>query len=63
MRYLLFCFENYYPCGGGSDFVSAHEYLDEAIEKSKLNKEETGYELFNVFDVTTLQIVAKGRCE
>lgn len=31
-KYLLFAFEDYYPCGGWEDFQGKFESLDDAIE-------------------------------
>lgn len=52
-RYLLFCFDGYYPVGGWNDFRGSYDTLQEAVEKRS-------FDYYHVIDSTTGTEVASG---
>lgn len=56
-RYLVFCFENYYPSGGWEDFDSSHETF-EAAENRRQEIHGQNYQgRSHIVDLTTGKIV------
>ena len=49
MRYLLFTYDSYYPCGASNDFVDKYDNLDDVHNTFK--KDE--YEFADIFDTST----------
>jgi hypothetical protein len=52
-RYLVFEGYNYYPCGGGDDFASAFDSLEEAKQATDASEEDWAH----VWDNETQKIV------
>jgi hypothetical protein len=53
-RYLLFCFNDYYPSGGFNDFENSFDTIDEAINYFETKKE---YSNCQIVDKDTFEIV------
>ena len=56
-RYLLFTFQNYYPCGGFEDYINSFDTIEEAynywINIPSIDRETN----LQIVDYTTLKIV------
>lgn len=52
-KYMLFCYDQYYPTGGMGDFVASFDSLEDAILKAK----ERGDDYREIYDRDTLQEV------
>jgi hypothetical protein len=50
-RYLLFCFDGYYPSGGWGDFVGTFDTIEEALK----NRDRDHYQ---VVDTETMKVVS-----
>lgn len=57
-RFLVFAYDHYYPCGGWTDFKSAHDSLEEAkVAADNLNAERRQYDLVEIVDLEKLTTV------
>lgn len=57
-RFLLFCYETYYPGGGWNDFKGAFHSVERAVEVAK----QAGNDNWEVVDYEKLSVVASGDC-
>ena len=62
-RYLLFAGDNYYPKGGGEDFIAAFDTIEAALLTHDPKKFEYDGGWANIFDVEDLKIVKYFDCE
>ena len=58
-RYYLFAGDNYYPLGGGSDFIKSYEQLEDAVAFGERIKEKGSMDWWHVFDSQTEEIVRR----
>ena len=52
-KYMLFCYDQYYPTGGMGDFVASFDSLEDAILRAKAR----GDDYREIYDRDTLQEV------
>jgi len=57
-RFLIFTGDDYYPCGGFSDFDSAHDTLNEALTRyAELHLEDSPLTWGHIVDMEELKII------
>lgn len=52
-RYLVFCYDQYYPGGGWSDFQGSFETLEEA----KAFKPSMNFDYKDIVDLETMEVI------
>jgi hypothetical protein len=60
-RFLLFRYDNYYPCGGWSDFARSFDSIAEAVEHDNALQESSSSDYGQIVDTQTDK-VASSRC-
>lgn len=59
--FLLFAYDQYYPGGGWSDFVSAHETEEGAVEAAQADESIMRRDYVEVVSLFTLTVVRRIR--
>ena len=55
-RYMLFCYDQYYPLGAAGDFAGMYDSQNEAEEAGKSDRAN----YFDILDLDTGEFVAQG---
>ncbi len=53
MRYIVFAFDNYYPCGGMADSKGTFHTSTEAFDFARAIRKESSYDYVEVYDTAT----------
>lgn len=62
-KYLLFVFDDYYPCGGFEDYVGLFDTIELAHEHWKNTAREYTLSNCQIVDCTTYEIVKEDRLD
>lgn len=57
-KYLLFCFDYYYPCGGLSDYVGEFDSIESAKKEIETNRKD--YNFYQIVDHATMLVEDSG---
>lgn len=56
-EYLLFVYDQHYPCGGMNDFVDCFDTIEEAVKHHESIKTSHSNQYFQVVKYSTMEIV------